>query len=288
MATIIALKRRILAAQNVSKTTRAMQMISASKLKKAQDAALSTRPYVEKLQEMTKSVTARVDTASYSHRYIEQKNLTAKSLLIVLAPDKGLCGSLVSNLIKEFIRFYNQNKKNAYYIAVGKKIQSPVARITNDVTAAFNFGTTTPTFDMVYPILRIVDDYYLNRKVDSVYVLYTHFTSFFSQTPRVEQLLPILLHSEGNKEASTNFLFEPSIANILSVLLRHDLEMSLYHYLVESFVSEQASRMLAMQNATTNAKDIIEDLRLEYNKTRQSKITSELLDITGSGASNRV
>lgn len=282
MATVVSLKRRIKAAQNVSKTTKAMQMISASKLKRAQFAALSTRPYVSGLDLMTKNIIGAIDKNSFNHPYMKNHGEKGKSLLVILAPDKGLCGGLISNLLREHMSYHKENKDNSFYIPIGKKIEGYVARLSKDVIATFRFGVVSPTFDVIAPIMKIIDEYYLGGKVDSVKVLFTNFKSFFAQIPTIASLLPIELPQEAVEGKKSSFyLFEPAASEILPDLLRHHIEMTLYHFFLESFVSEQASRMIAMQNATTNANDIIEDLRLEYNKTRQAKITSELLDITG-------
>ncbi len=284
MATIISLKRRIQAARNVSKTTKAMQMISASKLKKAQNAAISTRPYVKLLDILTHNVVSKIDKGTFNHPYVKNDTRSGKTLLVILAPDKGLCGGLVSNLLRAFID-YQKTSADSLCIVVGRKIEGQVVRMNQQVVANFHFGTTTPAFDIIYPIIKIIDEYYLGGKVDKVKVLYTDFVSFFSQSPTSTTLLPVKLSEETavDKIPDLPYVFEPSPLEILPELLRHHLEMSLYHFFLESFASEQASRMITMQNATTNANDIIEDLKLEYNKTRQAKITSELLDITGAG-----
>lgn len=275
MASLLQLKRRIRAAQNVSKTTRAMQMIAASKLKKAQDATLSMRPYTDKLLSLTQRIT-QTTKKEFQHPYLK-KRINGKTLLIFFSPDKGLCGALITNLFREFLRFTDE-EKGPSIVVVGKKIEGHVVKLKNEVIASFNFGTTLPTFDMVYPISRIIDEYYLSNQVDSVKILYSHFASIFTQTPKITPLLPVEMPQEQIEIGFT--LFEPSTNAILPKLLKHYLEMILYQSLLESFVSEQASRMIAMQNATNNARDIIEDLLLEYNKTRQSKITSEILDIS--------
>lgn len=279
MASIQQLKRRIQAAQNVSKTTKAMQMIAASKMKRAQDATMAARPYVQKLTLMTQQVAGKLDDTQ-THPYLAQKEISGKTLLIALAPDKGLCGGLITNLLKEFFSFGETNK-NTMYVTMGKKIDGKVAHLKNEVIASFTFGTTTPTFDMVYPLAQIIDDYYMTNQVDSVKILGTEFTSLFTQTPKITNLLPITIPSEEKPDSS--HLFEPSAQTILSPLLKHYLEMVIYQHLLESFVSEQGARMIAMQNATDNAHDIIDELRLEYNKTRQAKITSEILDISSGG-----
>lgn len=283
MATIISLKRRIQAAQNVSKTTRVMQMISASKLKKAQNAALATRPYVERLGILTARAVEKIDKGSFSHPYIKKGSRDERTLLVVIAPDKGLCGGLITNLLRRELNFENE-AKNYIYLLVGKKIESYFSRTGKEILASFNFGTTVPTFDVIYPIMNIIDENYSSGKVGEVKVLYTEFSNFFSQTAMISPLLPVTLpQTEGERNNSALYIFEPGAEEILPALLRHNIEMSLYQYFLESFASEQASRMLTMQNATNNANDIIEDLRLDYNITRQAKITGELLDITGAG-----
>jgi F-type H+-transporting ATPase subunit gamma len=272
------------AAQNVCKATKAMQMIAASKLKRAQEAAISTRPYVNALDSITKKVVSTLDKGAYhDNPYLQIRSGTGKTLLIILAPDKGLCGGLISGLIHKYAQYKKTNEKDIYTIVVGKKVEGNIARLSEKkVIASFNFGTTTPVIDIIQPIMKIINEYYLSSKVDNVIVLYAQFKSFFSQVPTIVPLLPISLPVENvGKKPSSPYLFEPGAEEILPVLILHHIEMSLYHFFLESFVSEQASRMIAMQNATSNAKEVTEDLRLEYNKTRQAKITNELLDITG-------
>jgi F-type H+-transporting ATPase subunit gamma len=288
MATLLSLRRRIKASQNVAKATRAMQMIAASNLRKAQAATLASRPYVHKLSALTRDVAGKAGD-DISHPYITPPGSSPKTLVIVLSPDKGLCGGLISNLLREFLR-YTREHTDSSYIVMGKKLEHQVLKLKNEVLATFVFGTTVPTFNAVFPIVKLINDEYLSGNVSSVKVLYTDFTSVFSQTPKVVTLLPVTLDEpeqntesiETNEKSVDNtMLYEPSIQAILPSLLTHYLEMSLYQFLLESFLSEQAARMISMQNATNNARDIIEGFRLEYNKTRQANITGELLDIMG-------
>lgn len=276
MATTLSLRRRIKTAQNVSKTTRAMQMIAASKLKKAQEAALASRPYVNKLVEITHNIVT--DTTDELPQYMKEHSTTKKTLYIVISPDKGLSGGLVTNLIREYLKY---NNENAFFITIGKKIEGPVAATNKNLIAAFPFGNTLPSFDMVLPVIEIIDDHFLNQKVDTIKIITTRFNTVFSQTPTIIDLLPVVLQpSDDTNEIRNERLFEPSPSHLLPPLLKRYLEMTLYQQLLESYVSEQASRMLAMQNATNNAKDIVNQLRLLYNKVRQEKITNEILDIT--------
>lgn len=281
MATLLSLKRRIKASQNVSKTTKAMQMIAASKLKKAQDATLSSRPYVEKLNSLVKDTASRIEGKN-TIPYMNTEIVSGKTLIIALSPDKGLCGGLVTNLVREFFNLSQSYKSDAEYVVMGKKLEGQVSKLPNEVLATFQFGSSLPIFETILPLVKLIDEYYLAKKVDSVKILYTDFTSIFTQTPKVLDLLPIVLEeTDSPQKNNSSALFEPSAKELLPSLLKHYLEMTVYQCLLESFVSEQAARMIAMQNATNNAKDIIAELQLEYNKTRQSKITSELLDITG-------
>jgi F-type H+-transporting ATPase subunit gamma len=279
MASILSLKRRIQASKNVSKTTRAMQMIAASKMKKAQLAALSTRPYVEKLQSMTQHVGHAVGK-EIKHPYLQPNSHADKTLLLVLSPDKGLCGGLITNLLKEFLQF-TRHEEDLSYIVVGKKLESKIVHLSNEIIASFKFGASLPAFDSVYPIMQLINEQYESGKVSSVKILTTHFTSIFTQTPKITTLLPFSLpETDNTQKANDYYLFEPHAREMLPELLKHYVEMSLYQQMLESFVSEQAARMMAMQNATTNANDIMYTLKLEYNKTRQAKITGEILDIT--------
>ncbi|MBI3985099.1 MAG: ATP synthase F1 subunit gamma [Candidatus Levybacteria bacterium] len=277
MATLLTLRRRIKTARNVSKTTKAMQMIAASKLKKAQDGAVSSKPYVEKLNELSKTLSSKIDQDNLSPYMVKPQNTNTK-LYIVISPDKGLCGGLVTNLVREVLRLDEKGKQ--YFITIGKKIENYVASFNKEIIASFPFGTTLPSFETVYPLAKIIDEYFLDKKVSEVIVITTNFVSVFAQTPKVTTLLPISLEEFGHINGST-VIFEPSTDELLPDLLVHYIEMSIYQSLLESYASEQASRMIAMKNATDNALDIIDSLKLTYNKVRQEKITNELLDIGG-------
>jgi len=277
MATLLTLKRRIKTTRNVSKTTKAMQMISASKLKKAQTSAESSKPYVEKLANISKSITQKIE-ADEKSEYMKTPNVNYK-LIIVISPDKGLCGGLVTNLARELIHYNSKDK--LYFITIGKKAENIVSKLDKDIIASFPFGTSLPEFDIVYPISKIVDEYFINKKVSEVLILSTKFSSVFAQYPNISSLLPVKLDESKLSDKIT--LFEPNVKELLPDLLQHYLEMVIYQSLLESYASEQAARMIAMKNATDNANDMIAELNLEYNKSRQEKITNELLDISGGG-----
>lgn len=277
MANLLTLKRRIRTAQNVSKTTKAMQMIAASKLKRAEAAALAGRPYVDKLTSIVSGISQKVDKEDLDSymRILTDKN---EKLLVFIAPDKGLCGGLNTNLSRELLVFMRGGIAISF-VTVGKKASGIVNFLGGKTQASFDFGTTLPSYDAVYPIMTLIDENFLSKKVSEVYILNSKFNSVFSQTPIIKKLLPATFGDGQRRQEQA--LVEPSSEALLPGLIRHYLEMSIYQSLLESYLSEQAARMLAMQNATDNAKDIIEELRLLYNKTRQEKITNEILDISG-------
>lgn len=283
MANTLLLKRRIKTAQNVSKTTKAMQMIAASKLKRAQDAALASRPYVKKLSILAKNLTRKLPFDQLN--IYMKENRSKKTLLIILSPDKGLCGGLITNLLREYMQF--SKDENYSLITVGKKIEHQAAKNKNTLLASFPVGNTLPSFGMVLPMQKIIDEEFLSGKIGSVKILYSNFVNVFTQIPVIVPLLPVKLTDEKQLLYETPFLlYEPNPKEMLPELLKHYLETNLYHYLLESHLSEQAARMLAMQNATDNARDIITQLTLEYNKARQEKITNEILDISSGSAAN--
>lgn len=275
MATLLTLKRRIKTARNISKTTKAMQLISTSKLKKAQDTAVSAKPYVQKLDFLSKGISQKIEKENLPEYMIKPEGVNSK-LFIVISPDKGLSGGLVTNLIKEVVTHEDKNKN--YYIVIGKKAQTYISALDKEIIAAFLFGNMLPSFDVVYGISTLINDYFLSKKVSEVVIITTNFISVFTQKPVSSILLPITLETT---EKLRDIKFEPSASELLPDLLQHYIEMVIYQSFLESYASEQAARMIAMKNATDNAKDMISDLNLVYNKTRQEKITNELLDIGG-------
>lgn len=280
MASLLLLKRKIKTTQNVSKTTKAMQMIAASKLNKAQTATMASRPFAEKITVLAQNVSSKIPD---EHKDIYIKgNRSNKTLAIVIGPDKGLCGPMVTNLLRSVVDF-DDEFKNSLYIAIGKKPEHGLKVLGSEIMASFDFGTKFPAFESVFPVLDIVNDLYLSEKVGSVKVIYTQFKSVFTQSPQVLPLLPIKLSGDTSKDIS-HTIFEPSPTEILPKLLRQYIETNIYQYFLENYLSYQAAQMIAMQNATNNARDLIKDLKLIYNKSRQEKITSEILDISFGGA----
>lgn len=268
------LLRRKKTAQNIAQIARAMEMVSASKIKKAQSEVVANKPYADRITKLTSSVIRHIDTDQFNHPYIFG-NEAQETLVLVISPDKGLCGSLNTNLFKRILEIDNKNLK---LIAMGKKAGQFSRRLEGELIAEFNIGTTLPPYRTVYQLIEIINNEYMGGHVSSFKILHTEFNSMFTQTPILKDILPIELPTE--EISPLPYIFEPKIQDLLSELLPYYLEVLLYNSLIEAYTSEQAARMVAMQNAKNNALDIADYLTLIYNKSRQERITNELLTLS--------
>lgn len=267
------LKRRIKTAKNIAQIAKAMEMISASKIKKAQVAVENNKPYAEKITSLTESILQHTDISTFTHPYM-MRNESKNTLLIILSPDKGLSGSLTTNLFKKILEV---DSKNTKIVTVGKKATQFCQRLESELLASFEMGTTLPPYQAIFKILEIINNQINNNEVSEVKILYSAFNSVFSQEPTIKTILPIQKPVE--EQDNLPYLFEPNAQVLLSEILPYYIEVSLYAILVEAFTAEQAARMMAMQNAKNNALDIADYLTLSYNKSRQEKITNELLSL---------
>ncbi len=279
------IRRRIRSVKNTSQITKAMQMVAASKMRKAQQAALSGRPYANLMNQVLAEVSH--NAGDFSHPLMEARSGSKLGLLVV-STDKGLCGALNSNLMREAAKF---DKNTTTYVTAGRKAAQFVARTKRSLAAEFTYKDA-PLFSEARAISRFAQDLFLKGEVDRVDILFTNFISTLNQKPEVRTLLPVGeikalnvdVEGEGGGTAllkgATEFLFEPSPSQVLGALLPHYLNFQVYQILLEAKASEHSSRMVAMKNATDNAKQLIKDLTLEYNKLRQANITKELLEIS--------
>ncbi|HUD48864.1 MAG TPA: ATP synthase F1 subunit gamma [Candidatus Baltobacteraceae bacterium] len=277
------IRRRIKSVKNTAQITKAMQMVAASKMRKAQQAALAGRPYAALMNEVLEELVA--ESRDFSHPLIEKRD-GGRRCAIIISTDKGLCGGLNSSLMREAAKFGPDTK----FISAGRKASQFLARTRRALAAEFTYKDI-PLFSEARAISKFAQDLYIKGEVDQVDVLYTRFVSTLVQKPEVFQLLPIAeikpitagigatpeLPSGGG---TGEFLFEPSQEQVLGALLPHSLNFQIYQILLEAKASEHSARMVAMKNATDNAKQFIKDLTLEYNKLRQANITKELLEIT--------
>src|SRR3954466_14638490 len=279
------IRRRIKSVKNTAQITKAMQMVAASKMRKAQQAALAGRPYADLMNRVLANVT--VHAGDFSHPLMEAREVK-KRCVIVVSTDKGLCGALNSNLMREAAKF---DKGTTIYITAGRKASQFIARTKRHLAAEFTYKDA-PLFGEARAISKFAQDLFSKGEVSRVDVLFTNFISTLNQRPEVFPFLPVgeikavsaevhgHAHSEKLLKGATEFIFEPKVEDVLGALLPHYLNFQLYQILLEAKASEHSSRMVAMKNATDNAKQLIKDLTLEYNKLRQANITRELLEIT--------
>lgn len=278
------LKRRIKTAKNIAQIAKAMEMVSASKIKRAQTIVEKNRSYAEKITTLTENILSKADLKTFSHPFLTKSDST-KKLLIAFSPDKGLCGSLNTNLYKSLLE---KDLTDTSIVAVGRKMEMMNAKMNTELVASFHMGTTIPHYTLVYQLITLIEQFLTENNGGTVEVLYTRFDSLLKQTITSTQLLPItqqtkVVDEEAN-ESDLPFIVEPDIHTILSDLLPYYVEVKLYDLMMNAYTSEQAARMIAMQNAKNNAKDVAEFLTLTYNKNRQEKITNEILDLANTAA----
>ena len=283
------LRRRIRSISSTAQITKAMQMVAASKMRKAQLAALAGRPFVQVLYRIQREATTRM--GDFTHPLLEGREVHKRAVILV-GGDKGLCGALNSNVFRLAAEF---DPESTLFITAGRKAAQFIARTGRQLAAEFTF-TDSPRFADARPIANYARDLFLKGDVDEVKVIATAFINTLVQQASVVEFLPIGqikgmkipgAESEADLAAdTTEILFEPGPEEVLTFLLGHYLNIVMYRALLEAKASEQSARMMAMKSATDNASGLIKDLTLEYNKLRQGNITKELLEIAGGQLGN--
>ena len=281
MASVRQIKRRISSVDNTAKITKAMSMIAASKMRRAQEMALQTRPYADRMQTLLADLAAQPQDVDEAHPLLMRRE-PGRVQLIVITPDRGLTGGLNTAVNRRAAQQLVDLGGEADVVAVGKKGRDFFARTAN-LRAVFTDIGDRPTVADAGPIARVVIDDYEAERVDAVYLAYAHFVNTTLQRPEVMPLLPVV-PAELEAKDTVGYIFEPSPRAVLAELLPRYVEMEIYHALLESVASEQSARMVAMRGATDNALEMKADLTLEMNKVRQESITTELLDIVGGAA----
>ncbi len=302
-----ALRRRIKSVQNTSQITKAMQMVAATKMRRAQNQALMGRPYIQTLNNILFNLSSKV--TSDIHILLKGNN-TNKSGILILSTNKSLCGALNTNLFRAIMGFQKDQKDTLFY-SVGTKGRDFLVRTQKQLVADFE-NTEAIEFRQAAQIAKLLVESFIKGEIKDCYLVYPKFLSTLRQEPRIEKILPIdpvilvnepsetrlLLRNETQPESTkdpghsgfarmttgSEYLFEPSADRLLDYILVHFVETKIYQALLESKASEHSARMIAMQNATDNAKELVEDLKLTYNQTRQEAITNQLLEITSAAA----
>jgi F-type H+-transporting ATPase subunit gamma len=279
------IRRRIKSVKNTAQITKAMQMVASAKMRKAQQAALAGRPYAALMNKVLAH--AASGAGDFNHPLMEQRPV-AKRAVVLISTDKGLCGALNTNLLREAMKL---DKDNTVFICVGRKGSQWASRLKRQIVAEFTYKDN-PQFSEARAISKFVQELFTKGEVDEVQVLYNNFISTLAQKPETHLMLPLQEISgvqaspDGHREkvlleaTGHEYIFEPSAAEVLGELLPRAMNFEIYQFLLEARASEHSSRMVAMKNATDNAKQLIKSLTLEYNKLRQANITKELLEIT--------
>lgn len=289
MASAREMRLRIKSVKNISQVTRALETVSASKVRKAINAVTATRSYATKAWQVLKHVAEQPGRDSLHPLLVNRKSVN-NTLVVVITGDRGLAGAYNSNVIRFTAQRFDPNTAPVKYIAVGRKGRDLLIRRRKQVIADFSNLPAAPTFMDVSAIGRLAVDEFLKGNVDEVYLVYTDFVNMGRQIATVKKLLPLELGGEGRVEEyehkSTSgpaaaYEYEPDQKEILDEIIPRFTALQVYQAILESQASEHAARMIAMRNATDNAKELISALQLAYNKVRQQGITNDILDIVG-------
>ncbi len=294
MANLRDIRRRIKSVKNTSQITKAMQLVAAAKMKKAQDQAVAGRDYADRLNQVLVHLRDNISVSEDDHALLKQPR-GKKELMLVVSTDKGLCGGLNTNLLKKVRAGMAEDTD---VVTVGRKLRMSLGKLGHNIVSDWEVADPTPFAD-AKPIGAYLTDQFLGGDYSAVKVAFTNFETTLTQTPWIQQLLPVEASTLAEKRAYEgmgdgaeveetrrgdgmlrDYIFEPSPEGVLDALLPLYLNYQVYQMILEARASEHSSRMVAMKAATDNAEQMIKDLTLEYNKVRQAAITSELLEIT--------
>jgi len=282
MATLKAIRKRISSIRNTQQITKAMKMVSAAKLRRAQEAAVQARPYAEKMTELLKNVSARVSSEAHSLLKVREEK---KIQLVLFTSDRGLCGGYNANLIRAAEAFIRKNAgdKEIELTLVGRKGADYFRRRRAAIVDRYIGILATPVEELAVEIAEKLISRFVNGETDAVYILYSSFRSALSQVPTLQKLLPVALSETGGAEGQqqTEYLYEPGVEELLASLLPRVTDVAVQRALLEAIASEHGARMTAMDSATTNASKMMGSLTLQMNRARQASITRELMEIVG-------
>lgn len=283
MANAREIRRRIRSIKNIKQITKAMETVAASKMRRAQQQTLATRPYSDKAFEVLGSLARTTVGGGVPHPLLQQREERRVALILITA-DRGLAGSFNSNMIREALRWMRAQKGEVSVVPVGRRGRDFVLRVGRHIRAEFTPIADPPTLAYALPIARVALDDFLKGEVDAVYLGYTDFQSVLRQVPTIRRLLPVEPVWEGQQHKMIDYIYEPAPETVLDAVLPRFTEMLVYQALLESAASFFSAQMVAMRNANDAASELIDSYTLAYNKARQEGITRELLDIAGGTA----
>jgi F-type H+-transporting ATPase subunit gamma len=298
MANLRDIRRRIKSVKNTAQITKAMQMVAATKMRRAQQAAITLRPYASRLDDLAAHLFAHIGKDEISHPLLQPRKKSGKNAIVLITSDKGLCGPLNTNLLRDVLK--NDSPKNVF-ITVGRKGRQAIVRLKKNLLADFELKDS-PTFAESKAVSRFLLKQYEEEQFDTVEIYYNRFVNTLSQVPTRYPLVPIgaevlqvaralgeaqraeTLEAKSGEASPVTYNFEPDADVLLGKLLPHYVHLELYEKILEARASEHSARMVAMKSATDNAKQLVKDLTLEYNKARQAAITNEILEISSAAA----
>ena len=296
MASLRKIRRRIRSVRNISQVTRAMQMVAAAKMRRAQEQVLATRPYSEKAWAVLLHLASQPVAAGGLHPLLLHRPEVRVVDVVLMTSDRGLCGAYNQNIIRAALQFMANCGKTTRVVTVGRRGRDFMNRYGYYIVAEFTDLPPRPHLLDVTPIARTAIDDFLSGQADEVYLAYTNFINTLNQKPVIRRLLPIRPFSNNARGAETEaappaavgeYIYEPDPATILDMVLPRFTELQVYQALLESLASEHSARMVSMRNATENALELLTDLQLTYNQARQATITKEMLDIAGGAEAMR-
>lgn len=280
------MRLRIRSVGNIAQLTRALQAVSASRVRKAEQAVRATRPYAEKAWQVLQRL-AKEPTRNVLHPLLTERAEVRHSLVVVITSDRGLAGAYNTNVLRFALQEFRDAPHPVAFVIVGRKGRDVMARRRVQIRAEFSGLPAEPSFADVSPIGRIAIDDYLSRAADQVHLVYTDYVNLLTQIPRRKKLLPLEVpaaEDEAERKPAgipAAYIYEPSAAELVDAIVPRLTSLQIFQAVLESMASEHAARMVAMRNATENARELGAALRLTYNKARQQGITSDILDIVG-------
>jgi F-type H+-transporting ATPase subunit gamma len=274
------LRRRIKGVQNMRKITKAMELVAAARMRRAQERVLAARPYSDEIASIMSELMRR--SPQYDHPYLQVRPLE-KRLIILVTGDRGLCGALNSNNTRLAVREAAQSSVPTSFVTIGRRGRDVIRRLHRDLVADQSMLGDRPTMGDVLPAVRVALEQYEKGEVQQIDLVYARFLSVGRQQATLQRVIPVV-PPEDAKAVTADFEYEPDPKDVLDALLPRYVEAQVYRAVLENGASEQAARMLAMRNASDNASEFIEDLTLTANKVRQASITTELMEIVGGAA----
>ncbi len=279
------IRTKIKSVENTRKITKAMEMVAASKMRKAQDRMRASRPYAEKIRNVAAHLSYA--QAEYKHPFLIKRENIKSIGLIVVSSDKGLCGGLNTNVLRLSVnqmKTWESEGKSIAVSAIGNKSFGFMTRVGADVKSHIIGLGDTPHLDKLIGSIKVMLDAYIAGEIDQLYVCYTKFINTMKQEPTMQQLLPLSGEQLGSAKGHWDYIYEPEAKPVIDNLMTRYIESLVYNAVAENMASEQSARMVAMKSASDNAKNVIGELKLVYNKARQAAITKEISEIVGGAA----